>query len=225
MFNVPKRLAVWQYEMTDFNVRPEFLGGRIWYTASDPHTRLASAKLPHEQALGAIANVDPKRCFLLNPGDEVSVEVRITDDPAGSQKVAEYLTKQLESRGLKVSPGQATRVVATIKPGQVRDMEYRTLGFGRGGFGTQKRKVTEQIQRLAVEYEGKAGWERGGASVMGIATLKQGETVDDAIANWMKNRSSWFMNSKLPEFIPRPEYANGLGKSKLGSLGPIAAGR
>jgi len=72
------------------------------------------------------------------------------------------------------------------------------------------------ITKLAVEVEGKKAWES--VSVLGAGfflTLKEGQTIEQAVADAAKVNVEFLKNAKVPIYLTKPREPAWYGNSKL----------
>src|SRR5205814_1764609 len=132
------------------------------------------------------------------------------------QKVYHSLKKRLTDNGLIVADGKPVRIVAYTENGQERPMEFRPLGFNRGGQGVTKMTVRDLNNIVAVQaQDGKSLWQREYVvtAQFGLTTLKEGQTIEQSVAEHMVPNIGFLQSVNIPAYLPRSR--TGLGTSKL----------
>ncbi|HEX4796321.1 MAG TPA: Tudor-knot domain-containing protein [Humisphaera sp.] len=225
LVSLEKKLMVWTYEQAATGVgssRAGAFAGRYWYTtaASQAAAALVPIELPDPAAREAAAAVDVEHEFAIHPGMKVSLDVRLSGD--ARQKVYDSLKKRLADNGLTIADGQPMKVVAYTENGEEHQMEYRSFGFNRGGPGLTKMNVRDIKNILAIQtQDGKSIWERQSVVTAPFGmTLKQGQTIEQAVAEHMVPNAGFFQSLNIPAYLPRSK--NGLGTSKLTITGAQA---
>ena len=56
-----------------------------------------------------------------------------------------------------------------------------------------------------------------------MVSLKEGQTIEQYVADATKPDAGFYAGVTLPRFIPRAEYRNGLGTSQLTARGVVDA--
>ncbi|MDB5302719.1 MAG: hypothetical protein JWM97_268 [Phycisphaerales bacterium] len=218
-----KKMVAWVYENPaapggQGNACAAF-AGRYWYAAA-PAARggkpaLVSAALPHEAARRAALAINLDQEMIIKPGATVSLEVTVAGEV--QQQVIDSLTARLKQAGITVAPNSAVKLVARSEPGETVEMQYHAFGAGFGG--NQKISVATTKLRLALETAGgKVLWERRSVtSPPPMLSMKQGQTIEQAVAEAMKPSAGFFEKTRVPGYVPKSQ--GGLGKSSLTAAG------
>ncbi|MDB5354889.1 MAG: hypothetical protein JWN24_1342 [Phycisphaerales bacterium] len=217
-----KKMVAWTYENTVHpggeNLCASF-AGRYWYAAA-PAGRggkpaLVSVTLPHEAARKAAMAINLDQEMIIKPGSTVSLDVAVAGEV--QQKVTDSLTARLQQMGMTVAANAPVKLIARSEPGDTVEMQYHTFGAGFGG--NQKMNVATTKLRLALETAGgKILWERRTAtSPPPMLMMKQGQTIDQAVAEAMKPSSAFFEMTRIPDYVPKT--SGGMGTSKLTAAG------
>ena len=150
----------------------------------------------------------------------MSLEVNVGEEPA---KVTEGLTKQLTAQGFVVQPNEPIKVVATTTTGESKEITYQHF-FSRE---QTKVSVTPQIAKLAITVGGQTLWETQlvNSAAPFHLSLKQGESVQQALAPYQKPPIHLFLSARLPSYIPNLGGKKTMGVSALSPQGavPVAA--
>jgi hypothetical protein len=101
------------------------------------------------------------------------------------------------------------------EPGKTTEMEYPPLG-GRAFAAPQKVSVTPMITKLRVEVEGKKAWESASTQGAGFfLTMKEGQTLEQAVAEAAKVNVKFLKDAKVPVYLTKPHEPGWYGSSKL----------
>lgn len=218
LIDLERRVVLWQYQY-DAGGGQAYgqMGGYFWYVISD-HRRqqrgLFRGKLPHDAPLKIAAGLNAEQLLAVKPGAQISLNVSVQGD---QQAVQQALADQLQKLGMTVAPGGRLVLQANTEPGKTKEVAYR--GFGIGG-GVSKVQVTEQIARVKFIEDGKVLWEA--KSVKGtphVLHMKQGQSVQDALAPYQQPNVEFFSHVRLPQYIARPHASGAYGASKLSFQG------
>lgn len=223
LVDLERRIVLWQYQHDagrGFARGYGEMGGAFWFalTSSDRKERgLFKAVLPHDEALKMAGSLNAESLLVVKPGAQVSLNVNVQGAPADQQTVSQALSEQLRRLGMSV--GNSSRLVlqATTETGKTEQVSYRS--FGRLT-GNETVSVTQQISRLKFVEDGKLIWEAvmvGGAP--GFLQMKEGQSIQDALAPYQKPNLKFFADVKMPEYVARPNEAGAYGASKLSHQG------
>lgn len=225
-----KQAVVWTYRGVAPTMHGELgacLNARLYYTADaalpgKPHRPvIASTALPDEAVRSLLAVVgDPK--MALKPGMSITLEVNV--DGTIQQQVIDALTARLKANGVTVAENQPVKLIVGEEPGETREISYRRIGFGSFG---QVDKVSVQETKRSIEItgaDGKVLWKRGGVlSPPMLISLKEGQSINEAIAEQMKPTAKFYDGIRIPRFVPK--VPGGFGTSDLTASGakPVKA--
>jgi beta-lactamase regulating signal transducer with metallopeptidase domain len=223
-----KKLVVWAYEgvgAATHGQLAEVWNGRMYYTAdaassgSSHRPVVASVALPDEQ-VGAkiISSGEPK--LALKPGTSVGLDVQV--QASIRQKVIDALTSKLKDNGVTIANDAPVRVTVKDEPGETRDVSYRRIGFRAFG-QTDKVRVKEIKRSIAISVDGQApAWQRAGTMMPPMfLSLKEGQSIDQAVKDAMKPSAKFYQGIRIPELIP--EQPDGFAVTPLSASGPQTA--
>ena len=222
LVDLDKRTVLWQYQHEAGRGTQHGygeMGGDFWYatTSQDRKQRgLFHVRLPHEDALKTAKSLDADQLLAVRPGVTASISVNLQGAPAEQQQVQQALTDQLQKLGINVAANAPLVLQANTETGKSQDITYRKFGLR----GNETARVTEQIARLKFVENGKVLWETvsvGGAPMM--LQMKQGQTLQDALAPYQKPNTQFFSTVKLPQYVARPGEAVAYGASSLSAQG------
>jgi len=220
LIDLDRRIVLWKYQQAAGGA-PAYgeAGGIFWYALTSPDRKergLFRSRLPHDEALKTAAGLKADDLLVVKPGAQVSLSTNLQGDAAEQQKAVQALTAQLKQLGMNVVNvvnGSPLVLQATTETGKTTQIEYRAFGRLRG---SEKANVTEQISRLKFVENNKVIWESvavSGAPFM--LQMKQGETVQQALAPYQKPNLQFFVNAKVPQYVARPNEAGAYGASSL----------
>ncbi len=220
LIDLERRIVLWRYQHEAGRGLAHGygeLGGLFWYalTSQDRTQRgLFQARLPHEEALRTALALKPDELLAVRPGAKVSLNVAVQGDPGAQQTASQALSGQLEQLGMSVASNSRLVLQASTETGKSQQISYRSIG--PGGPGVETANVTEQISKLRFIENGKVVWEA--VSVSGapyFLTIKQGETLQQALAPYQKPNIQFFSSVKIPQYVARPSEAGAYGASSL----------
>ena len=226
LVDIERRIVLWKYQHTaktglsrDFGA----LGGLFWDVVSSPDMQqraLVGFKLPHDDARKMAASLNADQLLAVKPGSQISLNVTVQGTPDEQQKAFQALAAQLQANGMTVANNSPLVLQANTETGKNQEISYRS--FGRGGRNVEKVNVTEQISRVKLLENGKVLWEAvsvGGAPH--FLTMKEGETLQQALAQYQRPNVQFFSQVKVPQYVARPSEAGAYGMSNLTPQGIV----
>ena len=223
LFDVSRQINVWSYDRVwaATSKTAAVYAGRLWYVvpienrARTAKPVLASVVLPHAEAKKA-SSISDEELYEIRPGVKMSLELH--NVPAEDlEKARAGLTKRMTDNGFVVADGQPYKLVATMETGKSVEMSYVPFAGGE----ETKVSVNERVSRVSiVGADGQPLWET--RSVLGpppILTLSRGQTIEQALAEWMMPNTSFLMSVQIPKNIPKAKYKGGLGSTTLTERG------
>jgi hypothetical protein len=225
LVDLERRIVLWKYsawEFRDANACGE-VGGWLWHVFRDRASNqqsLHATVIPHDDALRMAANIDPEQALAIRPGASFSLDIRVQGQPAEQQKVQQDLTNRLVAAGMTVGNNAPLVLQATTETGQTREISYRS--FGQFDRAPEKGSVTEQISRVKILENGRTLWESfvtGGAPMH--LQMKEGQTVQEALAEYQKPSLGFFSQVSLPVYLARPPEHGAYGFSQLTPQGVV----
>lgn len=228
LVSLDKQVAVWTYE----GVAPAMHGqlaqvwnGRMYYTADaaspgSPHRPVvASVALPDAQVGAKIASSgEPK--LALKPGMSVSLDVQVPTSI--QQQVIDSITSKLKENGVTIANNAPVSLTVKDEPGETREISYRRIGFRAFG-QTDKVRVKEIKRSIAISIGDQTpAWQRGGTMLPPMfLSLKEGQSIDQAVNDAMKPSPVFYEGIRIPKLIP--VQPDGFGITPLGATGAQAA--
>jgi hypothetical protein len=198
LIDVERRIVLWKY--TGVSEAMRFVGDCLW-TVGDGQS-LIGVRLPHEAARARAASLKSDDLLVIKPGMEVSLEMQFVGTPEDQQIVQQSLVKRLTDNGMDVVPNSNVRLIAQIKPGKAIPIAYRSFGSR----AETQHTAMSQVMELSYVVDGQPVWVHTSESHPPHSLhLKKGQTVDQALSEYMrvdpKNLSGVF----VPSHIPKPQ--------------------
>lgn len=213
LVNLDHGFVVWTYTGMEDALR---LGPNTWFSIStDKSGGLFGIKMPRKDAREAVdrALQDPN-FFAVTQGRSVRIDTSGMTDPNERQRAQEALEKKLQANGILVNDGAPVTVVAEVKRGMTRKVEFRSFGqfaFAQGDV----RDVTEWVSGLRIQDGDKTIWEAYSTVFPTHFTLQEGESLDQALARLDKPDYRFFQSIVVPRNIPKEGGRGGLGTTDL----------
>jgi len=228
LFDIDKQFVIWRYE--GFDPRRYGPYGDS-FLASNPHeldthqrdfgqrfVKVIDVKtihLPEPETMAAVTKADPAKTYVIVPGDKVTVDVHLSNDPSENQRIAEAFAKQLQDNGMIVADDQPIKLEVTQETLNHRDVVYRGV-TNRNVGGVAHIDSTEV--KVAFKIGGNVVWENhrinGGAPL--LLTIKPGESLDQAVA--AKRPNTPVVDFILPKRVPAPRDPIGFGVTDMATL-------
>jgi len=191
--------------------------GTLWYSikgAAEP-SPLTPLKLPTPDALALAKTLKADDLLLLKPGVKVALSMNIDVQEAEGQAIRKSLTDQLTAAGLVLDDASPIRIVTSSEPGKTTETEYRPVGAGPFA-PAQKVSVTPMITKVLVEVDGKKAWQTTSVTGAGFfLSVKEGQTIKQAVAEASKVNVPFLKQVKVPVFLTKPREPAWYGNSKL----------
>lgn len=225
LVDLERRIVLWSYRCdAKWSTSRSYgtIAGGFWYalTSDDRKERgLFQVVIPHEDALRTAAGLNPEEMLALRPGSQVTLQMAAQGSPADQQKATQDLTDQLQRIGMTVVGNSKLILHATTETGKTEQVTYSSFGATPGAGGTTA-SVTSHISRLRLYEDGKVIWEASGVTgAPPVLHLKQGESIQQALAPYQVPNLRFFSDVKLPEYIARPHPSGAYGASTISHRG------
>jgi len=216
LLDFEKRVLLWHYEGGSEGA---LAAGRVWMAKNDKvrGPELMGMETPNTEVIAAGAKVNADDLLLLKPGAKVALVVNVGGDQAERDQAIAGLKKHIDEAGLVLDDTSPIKIVATTEAGKTTERTYRAFGAPMGQ-GETKVNVTQQRTILRIEVDGKAAWETGTLvdAGVGMLSLKQGQTVEQAIAEQSKPNVLFLGTVRIPRYLAKPKDPAWLGSSKVG---------
>jgi hypothetical protein len=215
-------MVLWQYyHQTGATSYGEF-GGRFWFGLSSgdrAQSAIFHTVLPTEDAKAVAARLRPEDNLVVKPGASVTLRVNVNGSEEEQRRVRAALTERIQSVGLVLSEGSKLVVEASTESGESRELTFTPFGL-RGE--KQTTTFTEQISRARLLEDDTVLWQ---ASTKGHApfflSLKEGQTLEDALAPYQRPNLKFFGAIKLPNHLARPPEKGAYGATRLTAQGAV----
>lgn len=217
-------VPLWSYVLTG-GVRNSILTaarGLLWTRHQDgpreSTTRLHSLALPDAGAAGASKSLASRQdLWSVQPGMAVAIDIELGPWSEHADTVREGLIRAARDAGLvprtpEAAPNRAElRLVATLEPGDSRQVPYQLIGRGTETIGVQERRW-----RVRLERDGQMLWEQAGIDgAPAMITVREGQSVEQAVATARTAPPQLFSRVRVPGKLVGPTYARGLGTTDL----------
>lgn len=216
VIDVEKRVLLWKY--TDMQGLALNAGGLTWtvsggHSAGDPQL-LIGAALPHAEAKAIAEGLDADEVLVIKPGMEVGIQLQFAGSVADQESVRRALAQRLEEVGLKPTGQSAVMLTASITPGESETIQYHAFGSQQ----VTQHAVNKKVLELALSVNGKKVWKVANQTwAPHVIHMKQGESIDQAIAREMNIDPKRFESMFVPGYVAKPKDDMGAayGTSKL----------
>jgi hypothetical protein len=217
LIDFERRIPLWNYQAGGRSSGTVAPSGLLWYSLKGTQEQgpLTPLKVPTADALALAKTLKADDLLLLKPGEKVALAINIDAPEADRQEITQSFKDQLAQARLVLDDTSPIRIVASNEPGKTTEMEYRPIGAGAFA-PPQKVSVTPMITKLVVEVDGKKAWQA--ASITGATfflTLKEGQTVEQAVAEASKVNVQFLKTTKVPIYLTKPHEPAWYGSSKL----------
>lgn len=218
LLDVTRRVILWRYD--GMKGAGGGCGGYFWCAlpSGNEQKALSPFKLPHDEAMRAAAGLSADQLLALKPGSTVRLKVNVPVAPGQAPKITETLTARLQENGVSIASNAPLVLEAISEKGKTKSVTYRGFGF-RGGKNTVQ--VTEQVYKLIVKENDAVIWQSVRVNAAPpMLHLQEGQTIEQALAEYTKPDIAFFLNAPIPRMLARPGKHNGAyGVSKLTAQG------
>lgn len=225
LIDLERRVVLWQYSQQgqfkdDAN---GVVGDSYWYLldANDRSARaLFRTKLPHNAAMQMASQLKSDELLSIKPGATIAISWSVQGQQNEQQAAYQAMVKQLSDIGMQYAEKSRLVLQVSTEVGKTTEIAYRGFGFSRGAAETAR--VTEQISRVRFVEDGNVVWEAVAVSgAPGMLQMKQGETIQQALAPYQQPNLAFFSQVKLPSYVARPHPSGAYGKSELTPQGIV----
>ncbi len=194
LVHLPTKIQVCDYRDAG---RIETIGGTSFIAMlSDGGGLLATGVFPHPAAQKMLdkAQTDPS-VFLIHPN--VSVAINVSGVPGQYQQaVMQGLQKAAAASKYTVAPSSPITITASITGPKQEAVSYIASG---------SYVVNSYTSTIKLMWNGRELWQTGGTNVPGMLMTKQGQTIEQALAEAGKQPNlSVFEATRFPEFMQKP---------------------
>ncbi|MEX1039390.1 MAG: SHD1 domain-containing protein [Pirellulaceae bacterium] len=230
VYDVEREMPIWTYQRPGAHtIHANLMVGGI---GEKTGSTIVVQNLPHDDAIRAAENVDPKAIYALVPGDRVRVTMNVSDAPANvQQEIQASVQAKIAELGWIEANDANTLIEITLKRGEQDSVEYYTRrGFGPifapPGFGGPPSGPAEKVtfhpwtHSVAISSGGTALFNAGYTrSAPQNLQTKEGESTQAAVSKYTQPDPKYFVNVKIPPYLLKAEYRDGLGKSRVTAKG------
>lgn len=216
LIDVERRVVLWRYTGLERVIASG--GGLTWSvnggrTVGDPQM-LIGAALPHPAAKVVADGLDAEEILAIRPGMEVGIELLFSGSVADHESVRRVLSKRLEEVGLTPVGQSAAMLTASITRGEFETFQCQ----GPGQVGMSQHTVPSHVMELSLTLNGKKVWAKTlDTRQHGVCQVKEGESVEVAVARSRNVRPRRFELEFVPGCVAKPNDESGAayGTSKM----------
>jgi hypothetical protein len=212
--DVERRMVLWKYD--GMSNPGKTYAGRYWFmVGGGPNGKsLMQVQLPHEEAVSAVAAIAPEQLLAVKPGTKMRLQVQLGFSREHEQQITEALAARLRDNGITIAEDAPLVFTATAERGEKKSITYRGFGF-RGGSSTVE--VQQNKYSMAIQENGRDLWRTGSVTTAPpLLHLREGETVQQAVARYGNLNLSFFLKTPLPRLLARPgKYGGAYGVSRV----------
>ena len=216
--DLERHVVLWEYGIfAQSTLRTARIGRTFWILCREGRDRaLIPFTMPHDEVKQALSEISPEDTLVLQPGIDVSLDIRITGTPEEQKTVSEEFARELADTGFRVREGAPVRFVLRTQPATAQEMEYtKSRGFMRIG-DTEKVRFQRWTSRVTIFIDGDVAWEKSyTTSAPGSLHLKPGETTTSAVRKYQKPNLEFFTNIRLPRCLCLPRETLTFGSTEI----------
>jgi hypothetical protein len=211
-----RRIPLWEFNVGGMLAGAVAPSGVLWYSVNPAQANrsLTPLRLPTAEALAAARKLKPDDLLLLKPGVKVALAINVDAPQPEREQIESALKNQIAQNKLVLDDSAPIRIIASTEAGKSEEKEYRPINQPFGP--AQKVTVTEMITRVSVEVDGQKAWEaRTFSFAGGFLHLKEGQTIEQAVAEASRPNYSFLKTTKLPAYLTKPRVPAWYGSSRL----------
>jgi hypothetical protein len=238
LVDLEKRVVVWEYDLP--TGKPDAIatmaGGRYWVVSGGGNSgcQLAGLVVPDAAARAKAESLTAEQLLAVRPGAAVTIRINLPKATQEEvQKVTKVLIDEVKAAGLVLAPNAPITIECSISDAGKEEATYQTYDspprpFGPIGplgpfgprFGRDSKEeeatVEKRLSVLAVKENGKELWvATGHYGAPFHITIKEGQTVQEAVNEQKGNPVQFFLTAKVPRYLARHGETGSYGKSKL----------
>jgi len=203
LVDVERRAPIWMYD--NMHQVSAVRDGKVWFleggAAGGGVKVLTSAVVPNKAVLDSVASLKPDDLLVLHPGMEIALNVQPNGDGDEMAAAKKGFEERLQKNGMKVVSDSKNRLTVSVQPGKTQTVRYHS--FGRPFGEAQEHQVATELLSLTLELNGETVWKyESGTSPPGLLHLKEGETVEGALARIMKEQGDSLPKRCASVWIP-----------------------
>ncbi len=214
LYDIALRVPVWRYVTGGIDNLISTNDGRFWLLEK---ARLKAIRIPDKNLAGRLGKIDPDSLLVLQPGDEVELQVNKLPFPRDQQdEIYEHLASQLEGNGVSVQSGAELKLVTTYQKLKRESMDVRDFFAPVWHSSTETLSFTPTNVSVQLVQGEKILWTRSSTYRPGHhIQLEAGETAQQAADRLCQADASFFMRVKIPKKISQLPGGKPLGQSRL----------
>ncbi|MFN7768398.1 MAG: SHD1 domain-containing protein [Planctomycetaceae bacterium] len=226
LIDLERRVVLWEYtNHSGIQGRQGAqVGDSYWYLMSAPDRSaraLFAAKLPHASALQAAQALKPDEILAIKPGASIAIQWSVQGDQKEVNDAYQSIIKQLQDIGMTYAEKSRLVLQVSTAAGETKEIQYR--GFGRFfGGGGETARVTEYISKIQFVEDNTVIWlAEAHSGAPHFLSLKEGQTLQQALAQYQKPNVKFFTQVNLPRYVARPHPSGAYGHSELSAKGVV----
>jgi hypothetical protein len=219
LFDIEKQFIVWRYEKLD-KTRYCPLGDRfiacterqvVGQSGRELSLTFSTFQLPDAQTQATLAKLVPAQSYVVKPGDKVTIDVHLSDNPQVNQRIADDFKRQLQNNGMIVADNQPIKLEVSRQTFSPREVHYK--GITTASSGTALVAATQTS--VAFTIEGKVVWlnTRINGGAPGFLNVRSGESLDSAVTRQSPQTPA--VDFILPKRVPAPRDPIGFGVTDM----------
>ncbi|MGI9517258.1 MAG: SHD1 domain-containing protein [Pirellulaceae bacterium] len=216
------RTIVWKYSGAT-PVRTN--NGNFWFipkSSNSDITALLPAEFPDERLASRSASLSVDDLYVLQPGDDISLELDLPFSRRKSAAIEDQLRQQLEDNGFRVTDNADIVLRGTNQRGKRETIEYGDMMRGPWRRGDEtKVTFTPNTCSLTLMKDGRKLWSvaRRYAAPQ-VVMEREDKSIQQMVSEACQPKPHFFENANLPQYLSLlPGSKNSLGSSTFTSTG------
>lgn len=228
LYDVEKSVPMWTYE-TRANSQTSLSDYVFSAFGGDKESTVVISRLPHAQAVQAIAGVDPSAIYAVRPGDPVKVSYDFgAAPPAVQQEIESVIEKKLSDIGWTKSDSGPIELIVSMELGDQETIEYFETN-GIGFMPISMRRPTGPSTKVTVRPWTQKLQIKGNGDQLFLNTVvrkapqslsrEKNESVQAAASRHCTPSPASFARIPIPPYLLKSQYQGGVGKSTISAKG------
>jgi hypothetical protein len=221
LFDIKNQLVIWNYRgvtaAEEFGESTCLIAGAAHFNKSG---LIILERLPQAVVTDTLAKAmeDPD-FWVLSKGTTVRMNLEGLTDAEQREEIRATLTEKLNERGCQVGDSGTIDLVASIQESPEKRRVSYGKAFGPFARGAVPFDVREFISQLRFVYRDETAWEQTGTNVPTRFSLKDGESITDALKRHERPNYAWFERIDLPVVLRKPTGSSTLGTTEVTTAG------